>query len=176
LVGLISVLRIIEPDRSMMALGSDLSSLRLNLNSPHAIFSSFLSPWSDIQKLPGFSIEPGYYVPASYRQAKASPAAEERSRSFSDEALFYMFYTSPMDTIQAEAAKELFHRNWRYCKELKIWITKQVDEQGKAVEALEPTSENERATYGVFIMFDPIRWKREKRELTIIWETIELNL
>ncbi|GAA5813238.1 hypothetical protein MFLAVUS_006712 [Mucor flavus] len=104
---LTGILRGTDPDRTMMAIGDNLSMLRLNLNSPHPLYSYFLSPWSDTQKLPGFAVEPGYYVPACYREAKASPPAHERLSSYSEEALFYMFYSMANDVTQMESAKEL---------------------------------------------------------------------
>ncbi|KAI8094367.1 hypothetical protein BDF21DRAFT_331713 [Thamnidium elegans] len=173
---LTDILRGTEPDRTMMAVGNNLSLLRLNLSSSYPIYPYFLSPWSDTQKLPGFAVEPGYYIPFSYREAKASPPAQERPSSFSDEALFYMFYSFPNDVIQMESAKELFNRNWRYSKEMKVWITKQVNEQGKPIKAIEPESELERVTEGLFIIFDPVQWIREEKELRIVWQSIELNL
>lgn len=59
---------------------------------------------------------------------------------------------------------------------MKVWITKQVDKQGKPMKEIEPVSELERVTQGLFIIFDPIQWKREEKELRIVWQTIELNV
>ncbi len=44
---------------------------------------------------------------------------------FSDETLFFMFYSSPRDALQEVAAQELWNRNWRFHKTLRMWITKE---------------------------------------------------
>ena len=47
LLGLLGVIRMSDADRNALALGSDLTSLGLNLNSPEQLYSTFASPWSD---------------------------------------------------------------------------------------------------------------------------------
>lgn len=72
------------------------------------IYSTFISPWSDTQNLPGLNVEPGYYLPACYRNVQATPPAHQRMRTFSDEILFYVFYSMPKDIAQEAAAQELY--------------------------------------------------------------------
>ncbi|KAI9475936.1 MAG: hypothetical protein EXX96DRAFT_575187 [Benjaminiella poitrasii] len=107
LLGLLGVIRMTDPDRSMLALGSDLTTLGLDLNTSDSIYSTFISPWSDTQNLPGLNVEPGYYLPACYRNVQATPPAHQRMRTFSDEILFYVFYCMPKDIAQEAAAQEL---------------------------------------------------------------------
>lgn len=52
-------------------------------------------------------MEPGYYLPACYRNVQATPPAHQRMRTFSDEILFYVFYCMPKDIAQEAAAQEL---------------------------------------------------------------------
>ena len=73
-----------------------------------SIYSTFISPWSDTQTLPGLNVEPGYYLPACYRNVQATPPAHQRMRTFSDEILFYVFYCMPKDIAQEAAAQELY--------------------------------------------------------------------
>lgn len=73
-----------------------------------SIYSTFISPWSDTQTLPGLNVEPGYYLPACYRNVQAAPPAHQRMRTFSDEILFYVFYCMPKDIAQEAAAQELY--------------------------------------------------------------------
>ena len=47
LLGLLGVIRMSDADRNALALGSDLTSLGLNLNSSDQLYSTFASPWSD---------------------------------------------------------------------------------------------------------------------------------
>ena len=72
-----------------------------------SIYSTFISPWSDTQTPPGLNVEPGYYLPPCYRTVQATPPAHQRMRTFSDEILFYVFYSMPKDVAQEAAAQEL---------------------------------------------------------------------
>ena len=47
LLGLLSVIRMTDPDLTTLALGTDLTTLGLNLNSPDNLHKTFASPWSD---------------------------------------------------------------------------------------------------------------------------------
>ena len=38
-----------DPDVNTLALGTDLTSLGLNLNSPEILYSSFVSPWAEVR-------------------------------------------------------------------------------------------------------------------------------
>ncbi|KAI8373106.1 uncharacterized protein BYT42DRAFT_500689 [Radiomyces spectabilis] len=172
LLGLLGVIRMTDPDRSMLALGSDLTTLGLDLNTSDSIYSTFISPWSDTQTPPGLNIEPGYYLPPCYRNVQATPAAHQRMRTFSDEILFYVFYCMPKDIAQEAAAQELYARNWRYHKELGLWLTKEADENGRPVEVFRRTSPSA-LDRGVYVFFDPTTWQKVKREWTLSWDAIE---
>ncbi len=58
LLGLLKVIRMTDADRNALALGSDLTSLGLNLNSSDSLYSTFASPWSENAT----SREPQYQV------------------------------------------------------------------------------------------------------------------
>jgi CCR4-NOT transcription complex subunit 2 len=58
LLGLLKVIRMTDADRNALALGSDLTSLGLNLNSNDTLYSTFASPWSESPT----SREPQYQV------------------------------------------------------------------------------------------------------------------
>lgn len=45
---------------------------------------------------------------------------------FQLETLLYIFYAMPKDALQAYAAEELYRREWRYHKEMKLWIKEEV--------------------------------------------------
>ncbi|KAH8555368.1 hypothetical protein BGW37DRAFT_476873 [Umbelopsis sp. PMI_123] len=171
LLGLLGVIRMTDPDLSMLALGSDLTTLGLDLNTPDSIYSTFISPWSDNQTPAGLNIEPEFHLPACYRSVQATPPAQQRMRTFSDEILFYVFYCLPRDVAQEAAAQELYARNWRYHKELGLWLTKEPDENGRPVP-FRRTSPNAYER-DVFIFFDPSTWQKIKREYTLLWDSIE---
>lgn len=60
----------------------------------------------------------------------------------------------PKDSMQEAAAVELTSRNWRYHKELKLWLTKD-----PLSEPIQQTAQEER---GIYIFFDPRPWEKTK--------------
>lgn len=123
LLGILKVIRMTDADLNTLALGMDLTTLGLNLNSPECLYSTFASPWSDApaQKDPNYLLPPCYYMnPPQLKQAHL--------QKFSLETLFYIFFNMPRDTLQAYAAAELYNRGWLYHRELKTWFILQEEE------------------------------------------------
>ncbi|XP_034688312.1 probable NOT transcription complex subunit VIP2 isoform X4 [Vitis riparia] len=88
LLGLLSVIRMSDPDLTSLALGIDLTTLGLNLNSAENLHKTFGSPWSDepAKGDPEFSVPQCYY-------AKQPPALHQGYfLKFQVETLFYIFY------------------------------------------------------------------------------------
>lgn len=102
--GLLSLIRGESGDYSMLALGQDLTQLGLDLNQPEApLYPSFASPWADVDSKP---VEPEYQLPPCYTVQNVQSLGTKVS-SFSDETLFYIFYTMPRDIMQEVVAAEL---------------------------------------------------------------------
>jgi CCR4-NOT transcription complex subunit 2 len=144
LMGLLSVIRMTDQDLNTLALGTDLTTLGLNLNSTECLYATFASPWADApaQRDPEFSLPPCYYMqPPALKTGHFS--------KFQLETLFYIFYNMPRDTLQAYAATELYNRDWRYHKDLKLWFTK-ANRQGAA-----------ETQKGQYIYFDINEWKKK---------------
>lgn len=123
LLGILKVIRMTDPDLNTLALGMDLTTLGLNLNSPECLYATFASPWSDApaRKDPEFNLPPCYYM--SPPQLKTA-----HLQRFSLETLFYIFFNMPRDTLQAYAAAELYNKGWKYHRELKTWFIYQEEE------------------------------------------------
>lgn len=64
LLGLLSIVRLSDPDLASLALGIDLTTLGLSLNSPESLHKTFGSPWSDEPSRgdPQFSVPLCYYA------------------------------------------------------------------------------------------------------------------
>ena len=64
LLGLLSVIKMSDPDLTSLALGIDLTSLGLNLNSTENLHKTFASPWSNEPSKddPEFSVPQCYYA------------------------------------------------------------------------------------------------------------------
>ncbi len=70
----------------------------------------------------------------------------------------------PRDIMQELAARELTSRNWRFHKELKMWLTKDLNS-----EPIQNTAQSER---GVYIFFDPTSWENVKKEFILYYQSI----
>ncbi|KAG4145474.1 hypothetical protein ERO13_D05G098901v2 [Gossypium hirsutum] len=91
LLGLQSVIKMTNPDLTSLALGIDLTTLGLNLNSSENLHKTFGSAWSD-EPAKG---DPEFTVPQCY-YAKQPPALHQGYFSkFTVDALFYIFYSMP---------------------------------------------------------------------------------
>ncbi|XP_043695044.1 probable NOT transcription complex subunit VIP2 isoform X2 [Telopea speciosissima] len=147
LLGLLSVIKLSDPILTSLALGIDLTTLGLNLNSTDNLHKTFDSPWSD-EPAKG---DPEYNVPECY-YAKPPPALHQGYFSkFQLETLFYIFYSMPKDEAQLYAAKELNNRGWFYHREHRLWFIRVAN-----MEPLVKTNTYERGSY---ICFDPNTWE-----------------
>ncbi|KAJ1819593.1 transcriptional regulator [Coemansia sp. RSA 2599] len=143
--------------------GFDVSKFGLPLPSAGLLYPTFGSPWTDQSQAYGL-IEPDFSLPECYNATHPQPAVTKIT-SFLDETLFYVFYTMPRDELQLAAAEELYRRQWRYHKELRLWLTKDPDSQ--------PTARTQRGEQGVFIFFDPGVWQKVKKEFMVLYEHLE---
>lgn len=117
LLGLLNVIRKTNPDLNTLELGSDLTSLGLNLNSPDSLHATFASPYSSTptKSRPTFSLPECYYM-------QPPTLNYDQIKKFQLETLFYIFYGMPRDVLQGCAAEELYRRNWRFHMDTKFWF------------------------------------------------------
>ena len=108
MVGLLAFIRAAEHDPSLvgLALGQDLTTLKLDLNSTESLYSTFPGPWSDAPLRPH---EIDYSVPQEYliNNQIRDKLAQVKLNRYGDDMLFFLFYLFPQDYIQAAAANEL---------------------------------------------------------------------
>lgn len=157
LLGLLSVIRMSDPDLTSIALGIDLTTLGLNLNSAENLHRTFGSPWSD-EPVKG---DPDFTVPQCY-YAKQAPVLNQRYFSkFQLNTLFYIFYSMPKDEAQLYAANELYNRGWFYHREHRLWFMKAAN-----VEPLVKTNAYER---GAFVCFDPNTWETIRKDNFVVY-------
>ena len=160
LSGLLDVIRMTNPDKTMLALGLDLTSLGLSLSSLDPLHATFMSPYAAV---PSTGAEPTFKSPDCY--SLNFKLSLEKIRHFSDEALLYIFYTSPRDMLQEAAAQQLYSRGWRFHKELQLWLTR------------DPSSDlvvkGDGFERGVYIFFEPQTWTRMKKEFVVNYEFLE---
>ncbi|KAI5020181.1 hypothetical protein ZWY2020_045069 [Hordeum vulgare] len=92
-----------DPDLSSLALGIDLTTLGLNLNSPDNLYKTFGSPFSN-EPAKG---DPEYTTPACYVSEQPPALQPMHFQKFQTLLLFYIFYSMPKDEAQICAANEL---------------------------------------------------------------------
>ena len=126
--------------------------------------STFVSPFSENNVRDASNLEPEFTLPACYN-VQPPPPAFTKVAEFHDETLFYIFYTHAKDMMQQVASIELFNRNWRYHKELGMWLTK---ESGS-----EPVQKTPMLERGSYIFFDPKSWEKIKREFVLVYDQLE---
>ncbi|KAI0754532.1 hypothetical protein C8Q80DRAFT_1139649 [Daedaleopsis nitida] len=161
LLGLLALIKSADPDQSLLAIGTDLGTMGLDMQNPGSLYSTFITPWADSSA--AHTVEPDYHLPTCYN-VTAPPPGPNKVAAFSDETLFFMFYASPRDALQEIAAQELFNRQWRYHKELRLWITK---ESGQPIAKM-PGGEQSR-----YAFWDPENWERSHKELTVLYSDLE---
>ncbi|XP_042438533.1 probable NOT transcription complex subunit VIP2 isoform X2 [Zingiber officinale] len=151
MLGLLSVISMHDPDLTRLALGIDLTTVGLSLNSTDSLYKTFSSPWSD-EPAKG---ELEYCIPTCYH-AKAQLPLHLYFSKLQLSTLFYVFYSMPKDEAQLYAASELYARGWFYHKDQQLWFTRVPNS-----ETLVKTHAYER---GLYLCFDPNTWSTILKE------------
>ncbi|OAX85129.1 hypothetical protein ACJ72_00501 [Emergomyces africanus] len=167
LQGLLSMIHSENPDVATLAVGQDLMSLGLDLNQPEPLHPSFASPF--ISSNAAVPLQVDYNLPACYNVANVQPL-QTRIPSFSDETLFYIFYSMPRDIMQELVAEELMGRKWRYHKVERAWLTRD-DAYPSPVEVERGVSER-----GFYLWWDPSTWKKVRREFILRYADLDNHL
>lgn len=71
----------------------------------------------------------------------------------------------PRDTLQEYAARELVARNWRYHKDIQVWLTKDSN--------VEPILIGQDVEKGVYIFFDPHNWEKIRKEFVLHYSSVQ---
>ena len=153
LTGLLSVIRMTDPDLNTLALGTDLTTLGLNLSSTEVLYATFAYPASPAS--PTTSAPADYVLPFCYYMQPPALKTSHLSK-FTLETLFYIFYCMPRDTLQVYASKELYSRDWRYHKDIKLWLTRS---RGAAEQAAGGAAAAAGAVDGDYVFFDVGAWE-----------------
>ncbi|KAA1473840.1 hypothetical protein DENSPDRAFT_840356 [Dentipellis sp. KUC8613] len=162
LLGLLAMIKSADPDQTLLSVGTDLGTMGLDMQNQGNLYSTFITPWADSSA--AHSVEPDFHLPACYN-VQPPPPGPNKAAAFSDETLFFMFYSSPRDALQEVAAQELFNRNWRYHKDLRLWLTK---ESGTTPSQKVPGGEQ-----GTYTFWDPDNWGKERKEMTVLYSDLE---
>lgn len=165
MMGLLTFIRGAETDPNLvaLALGSDLTTLGLNLNSPESLYSTFSSPFADSPSRPqdiDYAV-PQEYLIHSYIRDKLAPI---RLSKYNEDLLFYLYYTSGGDLLQLLAAHELYSRDWRYHKEERVWITR--------APGMRPTKVENMHEEGTYCFFDVTTWRKCHKDMKVEYDKL----
>lgn len=168
LKGLSSLAKMEQNDQTKFAIGQDVNLLGFDLSPLEKKFSllkNLSSPWIETSRS---DVEPYFSLPAEIQNENIEPKPENcdnKIQSFSDETLFYIFYMKPRDTLQEYASRELVTRNWRYHKDIQVWLTKDSN--------IEPILISPDVEKGVYIFFDPHNWEKIKKEFVLHYSSVQ---
>lgn len=132
--------------------GFDLNQLSLPVTQPEPLHLNMASLWSDNP----FVIQPEFRLPSCY-QVQSPKLNFQIFQKFQVETLFYVFYSMPRDVLQVAAATELNQRDWRYHKQLQVWLTKVAKKEPSIVKY----QHYEKGTYK---FFEPSTWSYVERD------------
>ncbi|OXV11696.1 hypothetical protein Egran_00540, partial [Elaphomyces granulatus] len=167
LAGLLRMIHSENPDIASLAVGQDLMTLGLDLNQPEPLHLSFASPF--VPSMSTVPLEQDFSLPICYTVPNIQPL-QSRIPSFSDETLFYIFYSMPRDIMQELVAEELMGRKWRYHKVERCWLTRD-DTYPGPVDVERGVSER-----GVYLWWDAPTWKKIRREFILRYEDLDNRL
>lgn len=155
-----------NPALRSLARGQDLGQLGLNMNSETPLLSSYTGPFASPNTHPLRPLESEYHTPDCYTVKKVAPL-QTRINSFSDETLFYMFYSMPRDYMQVLVAQELMERKWRYHMHEQMWMMRDENSGGYAY------NEDRSSEQGYYIWWDKGLWKKVRRAYTLRYADLD---
>ena len=166
MIGLLTFIRAAEtePNLVTLALGSDLTTLGLNLNSTESLYHTFGSPFSDTTCKPH---EIDFYAPQEYLISSyiRDKLPQMKLGRYSEDLLFYLYYTNCGDILQLAAAAELYARDWRYHKDERVWITR--------FPGMEPQIKTNTYERGTYYYFHLAGWRKVPKEFHVEYERLE---
>ncbi|KAI1824200.1 hypothetical protein F4861DRAFT_507132 [Xylaria intraflava] len=149
------------PDYGACVGGMDPTSFGFDLASPGMISTQIWSPFNDNPPRPAI---PDFRLPDCYKVNNVQPLRNKIS-SFNEETLMWIFYSCPGDYQQQLAAEQLFQRQWRWHKKLKLWLTKD--------EIMHPRILSAQHEEGYYIVWSTDEWRKERRQLTLHYADLE---
>jgi CCR4-NOT transcription complex subunit 2 len=98
-----------------------------------------------------------FVIPSCYHVVP--PPVDTKLPNFSEETLFYIFYSAPQDVVQLMAAEELYGRGWRFNTDLRVWMTSPPLAQ---IDLHTDASSRPGILRGPFTVFNPSTWGRQE--------------
>lgn len=107
-----------ESIQSLLTYGVDPDSVGLSLGETDLIYPTISGlPYDDAEHC----IIAENHVPECYKKVKPQVLSIKLYQSFSEETLFYIFFSLPGDLLHIAAARCLYERNWKFNRRHKVW-------------------------------------------------------
>lgn len=151
------------PDYNAAVTGLDPTQLGVDLTSPQLLSSQIFSLFNN---LPARAPIPEFRLPDCYTVNNVQPL-ENKISNFNEETLMWIFYSCPGDIKQHMAAHELYSRQWRWHKKMKLWLTKD--------ELMQPRILSPQHEEGYYIVWDTTEWRKQRRTLTLHYADLDTS-
>eukprot|EP00918_Siedleckia_nematoides_P099519 GHVU01217674.1.p1 GENE.GHVU01217674.1~~GHVU01217674.1.p1 ORF type:complete len:239 (-),score=15.68 GHVU01217674.1:866-1516(-) len=112
---IIPVIQNTDPDLNMLALGTNIPELGVDVADPNPFFTQVSVPWCD------HPFRPQLKVPACYENV-TMPKYIYMSK-LQEDTLLYIFYHMPQNVLQVYSAVELCRRGYKYHRYLRKWYS-----------------------------------------------------
>ncbi|KAK5070206.1 transcriptional regulator [Lithohypha guttulata] len=137
--------------------------------SGQPLLRTYTGPFAPPNAFPPRPLDTDYTIPDCYIVQNVAPI-QQRISGFTEDTLFYIFYTSPKDIIQEEVATELMSRKWRFHMKEKMWLTRDDTTQNPQI------LEKDVCEQGYYIWWDYRNWKRIRKMYILRYEDLDDHL
>ena len=147
----------------------DVSSFEHYAASGQPLLRSYAGPFAPPNAFAPRPLDTDYTIPDCYIVHNVAPI-QQRISGFTEDTLFYIFYTSPKDIIQEEVATELMSRKWRFHMKEKMWLTRDDTTSNPMI------LDKDVCEQGYYIWWDYRNWKRIRKMYILRYEDLDDHL
>lgn len=162
-----------EAEFRAVARAQDLQTFQLQLRESHSdgnhLLRRYTGPFSPPTAFQPRPLDTDYHIPDCYIVHNVAPITQ-RISGFTEDTLFYIFYTSPKDIIQEEVATELMSRKWRFHMKEKMWLTRDDSVQAPMI------IQKDVCEQGYYIWWDYRNWKKVRKPYELRYEDLDDHL
>ena len=153
----------------MLSRQQDQQAFELNSASGQSLLRSYAGPFAPPNAFAPRPLDSDFTIPDCYIVQNVAPI-QQRISGFTEDTLFYIFYTSPKDIIQEEVATELMSRKWRFHMREKMWLTRDDTTQSPQILVKDVCEQ------GYYIWWDFRNWKRIRKVYELRYEDLDDHL
>jgi len=146
--------------------GQDAASFEHHANLGQSLLRTYPGPFAGPNAYPPRPLDSDFQIPDCYIVQNVAPI-QQRISGFTEDTLFYIFYTSPKDIIQEEVATELMSRKWRFHMKEKMWLTRDDATSNPVI------IEKDVCEQGYYIWWDYRSWKRVRKMYILRYEDLD---